>query len=170
MAVTIKIKGKFVTIKTGDTITLSRKGQIADLGKEGDIAEIINIHPHKHPGDSVLLISRADQHPRWRDIADLPGRGIDIHVRDAIIYFNFTPLRENMCVSDDFVFKGRNLKGLGCRFLATLQNGDYFVEFDEDIGGCSCDSLGRMGHCIVVGHDFLTGEEKKKNRKIREEN
>ena len=52
-------------------------------------------------------------------------------------------------------FKGQDLNGRSCNILASFDNGMVFVEFEEDVSGCSADGLGKSGHCVAVNTNFL---------------
>jgi len=82
---------------------------------------------------------------------------------EGICTFELTPDRLFECfvvgsnkhiIAVDYNFKGRNLKGMECELLADI--GKYvMVEMDEDVGGISCDGLGKKGHCIPISLDIL---------------
>jgi hypothetical protein len=60
---------------------------------------------------------------------------------------------------------GTDLTGKKCRILAQFDNGSVFVEFDEDIAGCSADGLGKAGHCVAVSPGILAQKRRKKHAK-----
>lgn len=64
-------------------------------------------------------------------------------------------------VSKDIEHRGVKLKGKTCRRLATMSDGSIFVEFDEDVNGCSADGLGKTGHCVALSPSALKVKKKK---------
>jgi len=59
--------------------------------------------------------------------------------------------------------RGVDLKGKPCRMLAGLDDGTVFVEFEEDVNGCSADGLGKTGHCVAVNTKVLTKKKREKH-------
>jgi hypothetical protein len=47
--------------------------------------------------------------------------------------------------------------------LAGLEDGTVFVEFEEDVNGCSADGLGRAGYCVAVNTKVLTKKKRVKH-------
>lgn len=164
---TIKHKGKYVTINVGDILTLNEQGETANLGTKGDMARVLSIYSCRHLPDSKLQIVRNTPHIAWCNLSgQLPSpAGLDLFVGDVLVYFDFGVPLEDVYISKNFTFKNRNLKGLDCKYLAAFRGGDCFVEFEEDIGGCSCDGLGRAGHCIIINRGFLMEKEGKRRDK-----
>jgi hypothetical protein len=66
-------------------------------------------------------------------------------------------------VSVKLEHRGVNLKGKSCRMLAGLDDGTVFVEFEEDVNGCSADGLGKTGHCVAVNTKLLTKKKREKH-------
>lgn len=66
-------------------------------------------------------------------------------------------------VGIDLEQRGVNLKGKPCRMLASLDNGTVFVEFDEDVNGCSADGLGKTGHCVALKTEVLVKKKREKH-------
>jgi hypothetical protein len=149
------------TVKIGSKLTLNRAGENVGLGLSGDIAEVKDIILRK--GRRLLELTRhAGPHPAWN------GHQTEFCISDIIAYFDSdTSVEEKQyCViKTDVIVKKRNLKGLRCEIITQLEDGNYFVEFEEDVGGCSCDGLGRRGHCIVVSAHSLTRGIKSKKMK-----
>jgi len=61
-------------------------------------------------------------------------------------------------IKTDLIYKRKSLIGKKCRIIRPFKrfgSSSYFVEFDEEIGGCSCDGLGKAGHCLPVHAKFL---------------
>lgn len=168
---TVHINDRPIKISTGSKLTLNRKGRSMDLGEVGDVVEVVAIAESKHLMASKLSLVRLDgPHPGWSNLSEnVPnGTGLYFYLEKLIEYFNFADLSGDVYISKDLVFKNVNLLNLNCKTLATLPNGDYFVEFEEDIGGCSCDGLGKKGHCIAVSKEILA-ERKKSTPKKRKD-
>lgn len=68
-------------------------------------------------------------------------------------------------VAVEFEHCGIKLKGKHCHILGTLDNGTVFVEFDEDVNGCSADGLGKSGHCVALKAKLLASRKRSKSAK-----
>ena len=66
-------------------------------------------------------------------------------------------------VSSKLENRGVDLKGRSCRMLAGFEDGTVFVEFEEDVNGCSADGLGKAGHCVAVNTKVLTKKKREKH-------
>lgn len=174
MSVTITINDRPIKLNIGSKLKLNKRGSVADLGRIGDIAKIVEIRLARHVTDSKILIVRiGNPHLNWGNLDGMvPNRtGMQLYLGDLLHYFDLSNTSEKVYISKDLTFKNRNLKGLDCKMLATLPNGDRFVEFKEDIGGCSCDGLGKRGHCITVDEGLLAErkEPTPKKKKVKKE-
>lgn len=170
---TVHINSRSVRIGVGSKLKLNRKGSAMDLGEVGDVAEVKTIVQSRHLMDSKLSVVRLDgPHPGWSNLSgEVPnGTGLYFYLENLTRYFDFVNLSGNVYISKDLIFKNRNLLDLNCKTLATLPNGDYFVEFGEDISGCSCDGLGKKGHCIAVSKEVLAERKKSTPKKKKKEN
>jgi len=65
-------------------------------------------------------------------------------------------------------FKDKSLQGMECSVLSHLPKGKVFVELVEDVGGASCDGLGKKGHCVVLKKENIGTAPKKLKQKERE--
>jgi hypothetical protein len=66
-------------------------------------------------------------------------------------------------VKTDVMFKGKSLIGKKCKLIKPFKRFSstaYFVEFEDHIGGGSCDGLGKSGHCLPVNSKFLVKSPK----------
>ena len=64
-------------------------------------------------------------------------------------------------VSKPLEHRGVQLKGKVCRKLANMEDGSIFVEFEEDVNGCSADGLGKAGYCVAIKNSVLKPAKKK---------
>lgn len=67
-------------------------------------------------------------------------------------------------IKSELIFKRKSLIGKKCTIIRPFKrfsdSSSYFVEFEENIGGCSCDGLGKSGHCLPVNAKFLVKSPK----------
>jgi hypothetical protein len=70
-----------------------------------------------------------------------------------------------MEITKDVEFKKHPLKGMKCRIVTSLSNGDHIVELEENVGGLSADGLGKQGHCVVISPSHLKTVKEKKSKK-----
>lgn len=165
----IKIGGKWHEIKVGQLVSLSEAGEENELGDYGDLAEIVSIDMSKKEttSSSIYIKRRGGPHPRWENAGGFtqPDCGLKMwvveYVNMFILYKDAEP-KGKMTVNKNLMFKRKNLKGKTCKILASLDEHNVFVEMEEDIGGGSCDGLGKGGHCVPIEREFLT--------KVKDEN
>lgn len=147
-------------ISVGDKAIITKKGMQAfgmESGIEVFVANII--YNGGHAMDAEVEIARVD-----RERFSGGGRTARIYVGDFMVCFKMYDVPNDLRVSKKFVFKGKNLEGMRCKRLATLEGGEYFVELEEDVGGCSCDGLGKAGHCVVVSNKMLASQKEKRKQ------
>lgn len=53
-------------------------------------------------------------------------------------------------INKSIVYRGKELKGMPCKVVASIEGHLVFVELDEHVDGCSADGLGKAGHCVAV--------------------
>jgi len=165
--------GKTVILRKGDWFKLTSRGEDANLGYRDDRAQLFWIVTSNTGGQTVFEVVRDAPHANWSDLGGRVsnGKGLRLYYNDLKTWF--TPLHEGggLQVTGDFVFKNKNLKGMGCRIISPFRNDEVFVEMAEPIGGGSCDGLGRNGHCVIIKEGMLgrkvTTKKKTTNKKRR---
>jgi len=153
----IKLNGRIFS--RGDTITFNKHAQGICYGPNG-----LKILIHKIRTDGSGLVGLYSPEQRIDSWSSLDGdvgdhRGYWLSVRDL-----------EACIQEDdsmyeitkpIEHRGVQLKGLTCKQLGGLDDGSIFVEFDDDVNGCSADGLGKAGHCVAVSSDSLKIRKKK---------
>lgn len=158
---TFLINDRLYEIRTGQEVKLALEGEIEHFGKAGDTAAIIAIQVDGQPYEAEVRLQRTYQpHSSWED-----GQYLTLWVGDLIRLFSFHETGP-MIVNRDFVFKKTNLKGMKCKIITNLGERDAFVEMENDIGGGSCDGIGRQGYCIPIKKEFLSVKKKKEKGEI----
>jgi hypothetical protein len=149
------------TLTLGENVRLSKTAQERGVGPEGHTVQIYEMHP-----DSSHTVGLFSPTPieGW---SDLDGEvdhkhGWYVGIKDLnwIIESNEGKMKS---ISHNFEFNGVQLKGKKCKFLSILENTKdnlAFVEFEEDIGGCSADGLGKRGHCVAVPRKVIKDSSK----------
>jgi hypothetical protein len=101
------------------------------------------------------LHSRDGKVDGWHDLeGELPNRtAFWVTESELITCFAFAVNEAE--VKDDIMLKNRNLKGMTGKILGLMDKYFYFLEFDEDVGGCSADGLGKAGHCVAINKKHL---------------
>jgi len=170
-----------ITFQVGAIVTVSNKGSEYGWGSVGErmIIAVINFFSgeKEYPHIGIQCPYPKDN-GGGGDWGDLDGRcppyqGRWFTIPEVLRFFN-VPGKEKYVVATDLEVRGKNLKGMPCRILCYSGNTSMFIEFEENIGGCGADGLGRKGHCLLVDGAVLgvkTGAErqqhnqKKKNKK-----
>ena len=156
-------EGDNIEIRLGEILTLNTRAQSAGVGQAGSKVEIFMWH-YDYAHLVGLRAYEPEYMPGWNDLEGEVGdeQGWWMEMPDLMRYTNIVRPRQ-MVVSKNHMFKGKELKDMPCKFLAYIQKTKLsFVEFEEDIGGCSADGLGRRGHCIAVPTNILKTEPAKK--------
>lgn len=156
----VVLHGEFHNISVGQEVRLTTNGEAQGFGHRGDIAVVVDIEDNDHPPDAEICVERTHVHHAWED-----GRYLTVWVGDFIRMFSHHELGP-MVVNRDFMFKKINLKGMECRIVANLGTRHVFVEMEKNIGGGSCDGMGRQGHCIPIKREFLTKKKEKQKGEI----
>jgi len=151
--------GRMITV--GEDIYLSKAAQDRGIGPKGQLIQIYELHPES--SDTVGLFSETVI-DGWSDLDGEVdnGHGWYVSIKDLnwIIESNEGRMK---IVTRNFEFNGVRLKGNKCKFLSVLEGTKdnlAFVEFEEDIGGCSADGLGKRGHCVAVPRKIIKDSSK----------
>lgn len=75
--------------------------------------------------------------------------------------------QNNYEISKKLSYKGVELRGKQCKILFRTGYNTTFVEFKDNIDGCSADGLGKTGHCIAVKPMLLKRHVVKKHKKVQ---
>lgn len=152
--------------RVGLTATVNRYGAEAGFAERG---ERVKISVLKKDGDEVLIGISGERHGSWHNldgnVADKCGYWL--RSQEAYDYLTIDATVDKY-IKCDLKFKGKNLKGMDCKILTSLQDA-FIVEFDENIGGISCDGLGKRGHCLPVSPSVLGNRSEKKDESVAEE-
>lgn len=94
----------------------------------------------------------------WGDLngACNEGHGLWVTATFLMRYFRINSIGGRALIKDEFVFRRKNLKGRVGEVISKLPGSRMlFVEFNEDLGGCSADGLGKAGHCVMVPEEHV---------------
>jgi hypothetical protein len=156
MAQSVTLNGK--TYHKGDTVTFNGKAAGICYGPAGVKVKILYIRD-----GSIGLYSPDRRIDNWSDLDGevesrrgwwIPPTELENCISSFDGHYEVTAKLEN---------RGVNLEGKPCRMLAGLEDGTVFVEFEEDVNGCSADGLGRAGYCVAVNTKVLTKKKRVKH-------
>jgi len=157
MASTIKLNNKIY--HKGDTLTLNKDASAICHAPNGLKVQIMYIRD-----GSVGLYSTDQRVDHWSnldgEVDDYRGWWIGAQDLGRCIKAEFGNEFE---IVGSLKHRGVELKGMPCRTLAGLEDGTIFVEFEEDVNGCSADGLGKSGHCVAVNNKVLTKKKREKH-------
>ena len=143
-----------VIIYVGMHVKATAKAEKHGLAPEGLMPHIEKV-VQQHPEPQVLLYTGGDavRNFEWHDDS---GR----YEERSCFYVNLSQLancfgipENDATVSGNVVHRGRNLKGMKGKVIAGnryKRDMYYFIELEEDVGGCSAYGLGKAGHCVAV--------------------
>lgn len=113
--------------------------------------------------DETLIGIRSDVYIEgWSDLDGMVTSGHGIWITPSNFKSNNMKLlsaKYEICT--DFRFKNQNLELMQCKILHRYKDGNVFIETNENIGGGSCDGLGKTGHCIILPRNNLKKIEPK---------
>jgi len=169
--VDIPFKGRTITLRKGDWLQINGNGEDHLLGRRGDRAQIVAIkfYAAQFPQDndvSYFDLMREIPNPNWGDLGGkVPfGKGLRVSQHDLVRWFIIR--HGNLKITENFIFKKRNLKGMECKIIADFANGDVFVEMNTNVGGGSCDGLGKKGHCVIIKENLLAPKTVDKKKTV----
>lgn len=140
----------------GNIITFNAAGQEAGIAPRGSKAQLYMWYDEDQTVIG-LCATNPSQISGWGDLDGEVGEYqgwwiglVDLHncieLKDTAKKYICKPIE----------FSGIDLKGKECVILTSIdKSGLVFVEFSENIGGCSADGLGKRGHCIAVPYGVL---------------
>lgn len=143
-----------VKFSVGDRLQANAKADEENVCKEGRVVTIVYIRDQK---DYVGI--RSDEYiPAWGSLSGKTKDGFGRYVRLSEISLFFKHVgSEVLVIREDVFFKNRNLKGMKCRYLLSIEGGSQsFIELTENVGAGGADGLGKAGHCVLVPDDKLT--------------
>ena len=140
----------------GDMVTLNEEGERRGIGPAGLMVQLYDWHPDEH---KVIGLYCEDSLSNWGtldgEVSDQHGWWINIDELDICVV-NPNKNRSVKIINKSLNIGGIELKGKECKLLCPIQNTDMvFVEFNEDVNGCSADGLGKRGYCLGVPTNVL---------------
>ncbi|RLF88019.1 hypothetical protein DRN34_00350 [Thermococci archaeon] len=164
---------------------MSRKEYITVNGQKvttGDILIAIDNLGHLHRGSRVSIeIIRRDggdgpqigirsekRTDGWHNLDGACPDGYGYWIEPRHIKQVFKVANTDRIVKGNVSFKDKALNGMECSILSHLPKGKVFVELREDVGGASCDGLGKRGYCVVLHKENIGPAPKKPKQKERE--
>lgn len=106
--------------------------------------------------DETLIGIHSDIYIRgWSNLSETvsPGHGLWITPSNFRSNMRLMSIKYEICT--EFKFKNQDLRLMQCKILHRYKDGSVFIETDKNVGGGSCDGLGKTGHCIVLSQDKL---------------
>lgn len=101
----------------------------------------------------------------WSDLNGTVPSGHGLWVTPSNFKSNMKLISTKYEICTELKFKNQNLKLMQCKILHRYKDGSVFIETDENVGGGSCDGLGKTGHCIILPRNKL-----KKIKKVIQKN
>ena len=131
----------------GDKCIITRRGQEHGFGPRN---VLLNIWGFKESSDETLIgLQSPLRNKGWADLdGNVPSRH-GLWVTPSNFMSNMLLLSTKYRILE-FMFRNRKLNGFECRLLHKCVDGNAFVEVDKNVGGGSCDGLGKDGHCIIL--------------------
>ena len=140
-------------IVIGDQCVITENGMKNGFGP---INILLDIFTFKKTFDEILIGIHSHIYIKeWADLngAVTPGHGLWITPSNFLTNMQFIPIKYEIC--NEFKFKNQNLELMQCKILHSYKDGNVFIEIDKNVGGGSCDGLGKTGHCIILPQNRL---------------
>ena len=145
-------------VSRGATAPLNKLAEAVCHGKEGIVVQIYTI---KNKSTQIGLYSPDVRLPHWHNLDGEVGENKGYWVSAEELGMCIQEGASNYEIAKPIEHRGVQLKGMPCKRLATLEDGSIFVEFEQDVNGCSADGLGKAGHCVAVNTSALKVMKKK---------
>lgn len=106
--------------------------------------------------DEILIGIHSDIRIRgWSDLNETVPSGHGLWITPSNFKSNMKLMSTKYEICTNFKFKNQNLELMQCKILHRYKDGNVFIETDENVGGGSCDGLGKTGHCIILPRNTL---------------
>jgi hypothetical protein len=151
----VRIDGRLIQV--GDRLTSSEESGRLGIPPNREV-KVVDISKNRGGGEAAIGVADTRVNRGWHNMDGRldSGSGYWVNSNELFEYFRPSRLSESVIVKSDFSFRNKNLKGKKGKLLATLPDcEDSMIEFEEYVEGCSCDGLGKAGHCLVVSHSIL---------------
>lgn len=144
------VEGK--TIVVGDECIITKRGFERGFGP---IGAILIVWGFKRIDGMLIGLKSSLYNKTWADLdgAVAPGYGLWITPSGFANNMILSSIRYK--IVSKFMFKGKDLASTQCRILHKCMDNYVFIESDENIGGGSCDGLGKSGHCTILPYEKL---------------
>lgn len=144
----------------GDKITIGDKCVITKVGTKngyGLTNTLLSVWGFKKgaAGKPLIGLHNPIYNIGWGSLNDNVQNGHGLWVNPVSFTSDLHLISKTYKICTNFMFKRQNLRAMHCRILCICDDENVFVEFDKDIGGGSCDGLGKTGHCIMLPRRHL---------------
>ena len=158
--IALEIYGQFYSSYVGQVVRVTPYGEEHGFGVcDNTTVAVREIEDNGSAPDAEITVELLDEQlPKYEE-----GKWLTLWIGDFVRIFSNQRSRTQV-VNRDFMYKKRNLKGERCRILANIDRRDVFVEMENNIGGGSCDGIGKKGHCIHIKKEFLISSNKKSKK------
>jgi hypothetical protein len=157
-----------LTLRVGDKCVITERGR-RNCKKSLNPSDILTIgkivlSDEKEMSNIGVISTR--EIGGFHDLDGMTSNGHGYYFRMTnFLKGHFELLGREMIVASNWNFRGRNFKGMKCKFITNVVSGLSYVEFDEDVGGGAADGLGKAGRCVMVPQGILKSAEKAKSKK-----
>lgn len=159
----IKLNGR--TFNTGDGVTFNDNARGICHGPSGLKVTIRKIQDLGNTYKTIGLHSPNQRVEDWHDLDGEVGHCRGWWIRANDLEKCIQESNDEYIIDKLIEHRGIQLKDKRCLVLGHLDNGLVFVEFKENVNGCSADGLGKAGHCVAVKSDILTKKKREKHVK-----
>ena len=153
-------------IAIGDTCLITKKGSAHGFGPPN---VVISIWGFKEADETLVGLYSEIRNKGWADLDGNVPPGHGLWVTPSNLMANVFLMSTEYEISK-FEFKNIVLDSLYCKVLHKCNDGNVFVEVDKNIGGGSCDGLGKAGHCILLPTSVLKKVRNRSENKIKTTN
>jgi len=164
------IKHKNLEYRVGDKFQANRKAERNGLCLTGVVISIVVITDDYHVG-----VGSEQDVAGWHTLDRRVKMHRGYYLEVSSLFDLFDPIETELVVDEGVFFKGRDLKGMSCKPLRTIENGKLsFVELSENVGAGGADGLGKIGYCVLVPSEKIKRKKKswidrrKENRGLKD--
>lgn len=140
------------TLVIGDECTITKQG--SDRGF-GPVGVIVIIWGFKRTDGMLIGLKSSLYNRTWADLDGAVAPGYGLWITPLGFVNNMVLSSVKYEITSKFMFKGKDLTFTQCRILHKCMDNYVFIESDKNIGGGSCDGLGKSGHCTILPYRKL---------------
>lgn len=153
MQIQLVIENERFTV--GDKYIITSIGNANGYGLKNTVVNIWGFKKIDNGKTTLVGLHNSVYDKNWCNLNGEVLSGYGLWVNPLRFVNNFLSISREYEISTEFNFKNQNLKSRHCKVLCFYDKDHVFVEINKNVGGGSCDGVGKTGHCIILPYNNL---------------